>query len=68
LTNDKLLELSATQVATGIAGGDFSSQDYTRACLERIEAAEPVVHAFVHIDPEHALRQARACDEWRQSG
>jgi Asp-tRNA(Asn)/Glu-tRNA(Gln) amidotransferase A subunit family amidase len=63
-----LLELSATQAAAGIAKGDFSSQDYVGACLERIEATEPVVHAFAHIDPEYALKQAKECDDWRQSG
>jgi Asp-tRNA(Asn)/Glu-tRNA(Gln) amidotransferase A subunit family amidase len=64
----KLVGLSATQAAAAIAKDEFSSQDYVGACLERIEAAEPVVHAFAHIDPEYALRQAKDCDDWRQSG
>ena len=66
--HDKLLELSATDVAAGIARGAFSAQDYTQACLERIAAAEPIVHAFAHLDAEHALAQARECDAWRLSG
>ena len=68
MSRDKLVELSATHAAAGIAKGDFSSQDFVGACLERIEATEPVVHAFVHIDRAHALKQAKACDDWRQSG
>jgi Asp-tRNA(Asn)/Glu-tRNA(Gln) amidotransferase A subunit family amidase len=64
----KLVGLSATQAAAAIAKDEFSSQDYVGACLERIEATEPVVHAFAHIDPEYALRQAKDCDDWRQSG
>lgn len=68
MSRDKLVELSATQAAAGIVKGDLTSQDYVGACLERIEATEPVVGAFAHIDPEHALSQAKHCDEWRQSG
>jgi Asp-tRNA(Asn)/Glu-tRNA(Gln) amidotransferase A subunit family amidase len=68
LTDPTLVELTAAQAAAGIARGEFSAQDYVRACLDRIEAAEPVVQAFAHLDPEHALRLARDCDEWRQRG
>jgi Asp-tRNA(Asn)/Glu-tRNA(Gln) amidotransferase A subunit family amidase len=68
VTDDKVLELPAAAVAAGIARGEFSAEDYTRACLARIAAAEPVVHAFAHVDEEHALAQARECDEWRRSG
>jgi Asp-tRNA(Asn)/Glu-tRNA(Gln) amidotransferase A subunit family amidase len=68
LVDAKLLDLSATQVAADIASGAFSAQDYTQACLDRIAEAEPTVQAFIHLDPEHALKQARDCDEWRLSG
>jgi Asp-tRNA(Asn)/Glu-tRNA(Gln) amidotransferase A subunit family amidase len=68
VTDDKILELPATAVAAGIARGEFSAEDCTRACLARIAAAEPVVHAFAHVDEEHALAQARDCDDWRRSG
>jgi Asp-tRNA(Asn)/Glu-tRNA(Gln) amidotransferase A subunit family amidase len=64
----KLVELTATQAASGIAKGDFSARDYAAACLDRIDAVEPVVQAFIHIDPQHALAQAKACDDWRKSG
>jgi Asp-tRNA(Asn)/Glu-tRNA(Gln) amidotransferase A subunit family amidase len=40
----------------------------TQACLDRIAAVEKDVRAFVHIDPEHALAQARALDERRRDG
>ncbi len=63
-----LTVLTATEAASGIAQGAISAEDYTRACLERIAAVEDGIGAFAHLDPEHALRQARACDEWRQSG
>ena len=58
-----LTALTASQAADDIANGNISAQDYTAACLQRIAATEGDVRAFVHIDPEHALRQARALDE-----
>jgi Asp-tRNA(Asn)/Glu-tRNA(Gln) amidotransferase A subunit family amidase len=63
-----LIELTATRAAAEIAQGAISAEDYTRACLERIAAVEGDIGAFAHLDPEHALHQARASDEWRQSG
>ena len=38
------------------------------ACLDQIEAVDDEVHAFVHLDPEHALAQAVALDELRRNG
>src|SRR5262249_3246436 len=55
-----LTALTAVEAATEIARGAISAEDYTRACLERIAAVETEVHAFVHLDPEHALAQACA--------
>ncbi len=63
-----LISMSAAQAAADIAQGKISAQDYTQACLDQIAANEPAVGAFIHLDPEHALAQARACDEYRQSG
>ena len=63
-----LTALTASQAADDIANGNISAQDYTAACLQRIAATEGDVRAFVHIDPEHALRQARALDERRRDG
>src|SRR5690242_14063220 len=51
-----------------MARGLLSSQEYVQACLDRIAAVEPTVQAFIHLDPEHALAQARESDEWRRSG
>lgn len=60
--------LSATQAAQEIARGAVSAEDYVRACLDRIAAVEPDVQAFAHLDPDHALAQARALDERRSQG
>jgi Asp-tRNA(Asn)/Glu-tRNA(Gln) amidotransferase A subunit family amidase len=68
LSEESLTALSATKAAAEIARGAISSEDYTRACLDRIAALEPKVQAFAHLDAEHALTQARERDEWRKSG
>jgi Asp-tRNA(Asn)/Glu-tRNA(Gln) amidotransferase A subunit family amidase len=36
--------------------------------LARIGEVEPEVQAWAFLDPEHALAQARAADEWRREG
>ncbi len=56
------LIVTATEAAAEIARGAISAEDYTRACLERIAAVDGDVQAFTHLDPEHALAQARALD------
>src|SRR6266852_7469354 len=62
---DELVKLTATEAAAEIARGAVSAEDYTRACLDRIEAVDGEIKAFVHLDREHALAQARALDERR---
>jgi Asp-tRNA(Asn)/Glu-tRNA(Gln) amidotransferase A subunit family amidase len=51
-----------------IRDGKISAEELTRACLARIEARETAVQAWAFLDPEHALRQARAADDWRKRG
>ena len=60
--------LGVVAVARQIRDGKISSEELTRACLARIEAREPEVQAWAFLDPEHALCQARAADEWRKRG
>jgi Asp-tRNA(Asn)/Glu-tRNA(Gln) amidotransferase A subunit family amidase len=65
---DELINLTASEAAAEIAGGAVSAEDYTRACLERIEALDGEIKAFVHLDRDHALAQARRLDEHRKEG
>ena len=60
--------MSATQAAAEITLGALSAEAYTGACLARISELEKTVHAFIHIDPGHALAQAKALDERRRNG
>ncbi len=63
-----LAGLTAIEAAEQIANGDMSAQDYVGACLERIAEADGEIRAFVHLDPDAALEQARVLDERRRSG
>jgi Asp-tRNA(Asn)/Glu-tRNA(Gln) amidotransferase A subunit family amidase len=53
---------SATEIARRIREGRASVESVLRDCLERIESREPEVQAWVSLDVEHALEQARALD------
>ncbi len=61
-------ELNATEAARQIRNGHLSSEDLVRACLECIDHDEQTVQAWMHIDPEYAVQQARQADEFRQTG
>ena len=65
---DALPTLTAMEAAERIAGGELSSEAYVGACLDQIAAQEDTVHAFVHLDSERALAQARALDQRRRGG
>lgn len=57
-----VLELSASEAARRIRDGELSSVELVQACLDRIEDREPDLQAWAHLDPEHALAQARDRD------
>ena len=58
----KLNQLSLSAAGKGIAAGEFSSEELVTACLERIHAREEEIGAWIWLDPEQALAQARARD------
>jgi Asp-tRNA(Asn)/Glu-tRNA(Gln) amidotransferase A subunit family amidase len=68
VTEEELITLTAIEAAELISGGELSAEEYVGACLDRIAAIDGEVQAFVHLDPEHALDQARALDELRRNG
>jgi aspartyl-tRNA(Asn)/glutamyl-tRNA(Gln) amidotransferase subunit A len=63
-----LWRLSAAEVARRVRSRDVSAEEVTRACLDRIEAVEPRVDAFLRRMPERALEQARRLDRSLASG
>ena len=56
----ELLFSSALELAALVRTGEVSSRDLVSASLERIEALDPQLNAFVHVDPEGALAAADA--------
>ena len=67
-TTAELHRLSACEAASLIAEKRITSEALVRACLDRIKRRESVVGAWRHLDPEHALQQARALDRGPQRG
>ncbi len=55
-------ELDAWEAASLLASRDITSEDLVRSCLEHIHEREPLIHVFTHINPEAAIKQARALD------
>ena len=65
---DRLHTWSARQTAQAIAQGQLSCQDYIEALLVHIDAREPIVQAWAHLDRASVLKQARQSDENKPSG
>ncbi|MGH8314104.1 MAG: amidase [Steroidobacterales bacterium] len=58
-----LCDLPAQRLVELLKTRQCSSREVVRSCLSRIAALEPMVHAFVEIDEEGALRRAREIDD-----
>ena len=61
-------QLSAFQIAAGVAAGDFSAVEVARAALDTVAAREPDVQAFLQVTAEQALKVAAATDAARARG
>jgi aspartyl-tRNA(Asn)/glutamyl-tRNA(Gln) amidotransferase subunit A len=53
---------TAEELGAAIAAGETSAVEVTRAHLDRIEAVDPAVHAFLHVAGESAVAQAAEVD------
>jgi len=59
---DQLVQLTIAEAARSFQAGELSPVELTRAYLERIEALEPKLNAFVTLLPEPAMAEARAAE------
>ncbi|HYI46737.1 MAG TPA: Asp-tRNA(Asn)/Glu-tRNA(Gln) amidotransferase subunit GatA [Actinomycetota bacterium] len=59
---------SAVALADALAAGDATSVDMTQACIDRADAVDDRLHAYLHRTNERALEQARAADDRRKNG
>ncbi|MEV6861008.1 Asp-tRNA(Asn)/Glu-tRNA(Gln) amidotransferase subunit GatA [Streptosporangium subroseum] len=63
-----LIHKSAADLGALIASGEVSAVEVAQAHLDRIAAVEPQVNAFLHVDAETTLEQARVVDARRAAG
>jgi aspartyl-tRNA(Asn)/glutamyl-tRNA(Gln) amidotransferase subunit A len=63
-----LTRAGAAELADLLRAGDTSSREVTRALLDRTEAVDGAVHAYLHVDAEGALAAADAVDRRRAAG
>ena len=76
MSADELVRWDASRLSEALRAGTVSSEEVTRAHLERIAAVdgptsgpnEDGVHAFLHVDAEGALARAREIDADRAAG
>jgi len=59
---------SLADAAAAVKAGAVSPVELTRACLERIERVDHALHAFVSVDAERALQDARRAEREIQAG
>ncbi|WP_328955062.1 Asp-tRNA(Asn)/Glu-tRNA(Gln) amidotransferase subunit GatA [Kitasatospora purpeofusca] len=64
----ELIRYTAAETAAAVAKGEVSAVEVAQAHLDRIEAVDKKVNAFLHVDTEGALSAARAVDEKRARG
>jgi Asp-tRNA(Asn)/Glu-tRNA(Gln) amidotransferase A subunit family amidase len=61
-------QLSASNAAALIRDKHLSCEELVRACLARISRRDPVVKAWLFLDPDYAIRQARELDKLPSKG
>ncbi|MDO5287035.1 MAG: Asp-tRNA(Asn)/Glu-tRNA(Gln) amidotransferase subunit GatA [Actinomycetia bacterium] len=63
-----MITWTAAEMSARLAAKDVSATELVQAHLDQIEAVEPQVHSFLHVDAERALATARQIDDRRAAG
>ena len=63
-----IVDLTALQLGKEIQGGNLTAVDAAEAALEQIRRAEPQIGAFVTVDEEGVLKQARKVQKRIEAG
>ena len=61
--NMSLNKLTLLEAFEGLRKKKFSSQELIRDCLKRIKATDKKINAFLTVDEDGALSQAKIVDE-----
>ena len=64
----ELHELTIEQARELLDKREVSAKELTQAFLDRIQATEPQVHAYLTVTPESALKEAEAADQKLAAG
>ena len=57
-----MITASITELSSALHAKRLSSVELTQGLLDRIARLDPVLNAFITVDPERALADARAAD------
>lgn len=68
MAESALLELDIGALSALLKRREVTSEEVTRACLERIEATDAIVNSFVSLCPDRALAAAREADQRLAAG
>jgi len=63
-----MINKTAAEMADSLAKGETTSVELTKAHLDRVAAVDGQVKAFLHVDSEGALAQAKEVDARRAKG
>jgi aspartyl-tRNA(Asn)/glutamyl-tRNA(Gln) amidotransferase subunit A len=63
-----MIDQTAASLLASMSRGDVSAEAVARAYLDAIRRRDPQVKAFLHVDENDALEQARSVDRRRKSG
>lgn len=63
-----LLELTAVELGRKIKAGGVTAVEATKASLEQIKKQEDIIHAYVTVDEDGALRQAQKVQQHIEDG
>lgn len=63
-----IVDRTASELRQSLAAGELTSVELTQACLDRIAAHDQSIGAFLRVDGERALEQAKSVDARRKAG
>jgi Asp-tRNA(Asn)/Glu-tRNA(Gln) amidotransferase A subunit family amidase len=61
-------QLTATEAASLIRQRKLSCEELVRSCLARIASRDPIIRAWLYVEPDMVIRNARELDKLAPSG